>query len=73
MAAMALVSQIGGVMGLVWCMRYLTPAFASVALVGQPALAALLGWWLLAEPLGGWQLVGAAGVLAGIALAARSR
>lgn len=73
MAGLALVTQVGGVFGVVWCMRYLTATFASVALVGQPALAALLGWWLLAEPLGPWQLVGGAGVLGGILLAARSR
>lgn len=73
MGGLALLSQVGGVFGVVWCMRYLTPAFASVALIGQPALTALLGWWLLAEPLGPAQLLGAAAVLAGIALAARSR
>ncbi len=69
MLASAVVSQLIGVLGIVWALRYLPPTLASVALLGQPIAAAGLAWWILAEPLGVLQGLGAAGVLAGIALA----
>ncbi len=69
MLASAAVSQLIGVLGIVWALRYLPPTLASVALLGQPIAAAGLAWWILAEPLGVLQGLGAAAVLAGIALA----
>lgn len=68
-AGAAVVSQIGGVMGVVWSLRYLRASFASVALLAQPVGTALLGWWLLGEALGPLQLAGSAAVGAGILLA----
>ncbi|MGE0745600.1 MAG: DMT family transporter [Rhodospirillales bacterium] len=45
--------------------------FGSVALLLQPATAALLAWVLLAEPMGAQQAAGAAVILAGILMARR--
>lgn len=72
MAGAACVSQIGGVMAIVWSLRYLPTTVASVALLLQPLGTALLGWWLLAEPLAPLQALGGAAVLAGVALASRA-
>jgi drug/metabolite transporter (DMT)-like permease len=72
MLGAALVSQIGGVMGIVWALRYLPTTVASVALLAQPVGTALLGWWLLGESLAPLQVLGGAAVLAGIALASQA-
>jgi drug/metabolite transporter (DMT)-like permease len=66
MAAAACVSQIAGVFGIVWALRFLPTPFASLALLGQPVVAAGLAWVWLGEALGALQGVGAAAVLAGI-------
>lgn len=65
------VSHLGGVLGIVWALRYLPASFASVALLGQPVGTAILGWALLGERLGPLQLLGGAAVVAGIAVAGR--
>jgi len=69
-AGMALVSQLIGHSGYNWSLRHLDPLFVAVALVGEPVLAACLGWWLLGEPVD-WR-TGAGGILilAGIAIGA---
>ena len=71
-AGMALISQLVGHSGYNWSLRHLDPLFVAVALVGEPVLAACLGWWLLGEPVD-WR-TGAGGVLilAGIAIGARA-
>ncbi len=69
-AGAAIVSQVAGVLGIVWALRYLPATSASVALLAQPVGTAILGWWLLGEPLGPAQTLGASAVLAGIALSA---
>jgi drug/metabolite transporter (DMT)-like permease len=69
MGGAALVSQIGGVMGIVWALRYLRATFASVALLVQPVGTTLLGWLLLGESVSGIQVLGGVAVLAGIVLA----
>ncbi len=76
LAGMAVVSQLIGHSGYNWSLRQLSPFFIAIALVGEPVLASILGWWLLGEELD-WR-TGAGGVLilAGItlaALAARNR
>lgn len=76
LADMAAVSQLIGHSGYNWSLRHLNPLFVAVALVGEPVLASLLGWWLLGEGLD-WR-TGAGGllILAGIACgatAARNR
>ena len=68
-AGAALVSQVFGVMGIVWSLRHLPPTVASVAVLSQPVGTALLGWLLLGESIAPLQAVGGGAVLAGIALA----
>jgi drug/metabolite transporter (DMT)-like permease len=70
-AGAGVVSQVGGVLGIVWALRWLRTSFASVALLAQPVGTALLGWWILAEPIGPLQAVGGLAVLAGIFLASQ--
>lgn len=62
-------SQLVGVLGIVWAMRFLPATFASVALLAQPLGAAALAWLLLGEPLVPLQALGGIAVLAGIGLA----
>jgi drug/metabolite transporter (DMT)-like permease len=68
-AGMAAVSQLIGHSGYNWSLRHLDPLFVAVASVGEPVLAALLGWWLLGEPVDARTGGGALLILAGIALA----
>jgi drug/metabolite transporter (DMT)-like permease len=70
MLGCALLTQVGGVLGVVWLLRHLPPTYASVTLLAQPVCAALLAWLLLGEAIGPLQAAGGAIVLAGIALAA---
>lgn len=72
MAGAAAVSQLGGVLGIVWSMRFLPATLASVALLAQPIAAAGLAWTILGEPVGPLQALGGVAVLAGIALASRA-
>ena len=67
--ALALVSHLGGVLGIVWALRYLRASFASVALLAQPLGAAALGWVVLGEALSALQCLGGLAVIAGILLA----
>ena len=69
--AAAVVSQIGGVFGIVWALRYAPATLASVVLLVQPVGAAILGWLILGETLGPLQSLGGIAVAAGIFLAAR--
>jgi len=72
-AGVAVVTQVGGVVAIVWALRFLPATLSSVALLGQPVMAAGWAWVLLAEPVGLVQALGGAAVLAGIALASRSQ
>lgn len=72
MAGAAAISQLVGVLGIIWSMRFLPPTLASVALLAQPVAAAALAWWILGEPLGTLQAAGGAAVLVGIALASQA-
>ena len=51
--------------------RHLPVSFASVTMLANPVLVAILGWAILGEALAPLQGLGCAGVLAGIALAQR--
>lgn len=73
MGIAAVVSQLVGVFGIVWALRYLPATLASVGLLGQPLSAAVLAWWILGEPVGPVQALGGATVLVGIALASLAR
>lgn len=72
-AAMAVVSQVIGHGGYNWSLRHLQPAYVSLALTGEPVIAAALAWWLLDEPVSAGTAAGGALVLAAIVLASRSR
>ena len=72
MLGAAVLSQLGGQMGVIWSLRYLPATVTSVALLAQPVGTALLGWWLLGEAITGVEALGGAVVLAGISLASRS-
>jgi drug/metabolite transporter (DMT)-like permease len=72
MAGAAVVSQIGGVLGIVWALRFVPATVASVVLLAQPVGTSLLGWWLLSEPLAPIQVLGGVTVLAGIVTASRA-
>jgi drug/metabolite transporter (DMT)-like permease len=72
-AASALVSQLAGVVGIVWALAHLSATFAAVALLAQPVGTALLAWWWLGEPLTPLEALGGGAVLAGIAFASRAR
>ncbi len=72
MTGAAVVSQIGGVLGIVWALRFVPTTTASVVLLAQPVGTSLLGWWLLSEPLAPIQILGGITVLAGIVLASRA-
>ncbi len=69
LAAMAAVSQLIGHSGYNWSLRHLDPLFVAVVSVGEPVLAALLGWWLLGESVDARTVAGGLLILAGIALA----
>lgn len=71
LAALALVSHVGGQGLIAYALAHLPAPFSSVGLLLQPVLAAALAWWLLGEALRPWQLAGGLVVLAGIALARR--
>jgi drug/metabolite transporter (DMT)-like permease len=51
-----------------WLARNTTPARVGTYSYVNPAIAALLGWWILDEQLGANQLVGMAVMFAGVAL-----
>ena len=51
-----------------WLARNTTPAMVGTYSYVNPAIAAVLGWWILDEQLGANQLVGMAVMFAGVAL-----
>jgi drug/metabolite transporter (DMT)-like permease len=71
LAALGLFSHALGQSLIAYALAHLPAAFSSVALLLQPAVAAVLAWVLFAEALGPWQAAGAVVILAGIALARR--
>ena len=51
-----------------WLVRHVKPALVSTYAYVNPAVAVVLGAWLLKEPVDAWTLVGAALVVASVAL-----
>lgn len=72
LAALAVVSHVGGQGLIAYALAQLSAAFGSVSLLWQPVAAALFAWFILREPLGLWQAAGGIIVLAGIYLARRA-
>jgi drug/metabolite transporter (DMT)-like permease len=68
---LALVSQLMGQGLITYALAYLSTPFASVGLLVQPVLAAILAWLLLRESMGFLQCAGGVIVLAGILIARR--
>jgi len=65
----AWVSHVGGQGSIAYALAHLPASFSSVALLVQPATAALLAWLILGEGMSPLQATGGAVVLAGIVLA----
>jgi drug/metabolite transporter (DMT)-like permease len=68
---LGLISQLGGYLALTYALGHLPATAASISLLSQGPLTAVLAVLLLAEPLAGSQILGGALVLAGIGLANR--
>jgi drug/metabolite transporter (DMT)-like permease len=68
----AWVSQVGGQGSIAYALAHLPASFSSVALLVQPATAALLAWVILGEGMSPLQAAGGVVVLAGILLARRA-
>ena len=68
---LGLVSQLGGYLALTYALGHLPATAASISLLSQGPLTAVLAALLLAEPLAGSQILGGALVLAGVGLANR--
>lgn len=69
LAALGLVSHIGGQTLIAFALGRLPASFSSLALLLQPVVAALLAWPILGEPVTPRQAIGGTIILAGIALA----
>ena len=63
------VMHVAGQGSIAWALGRLPAATASVVVLIQPVVAAVLGWWLFDERLGTWPAVGAAVALTGVVLA----
>jgi drug/metabolite transporter (DMT)-like permease len=63
---LAIISQIGGQGLITYAMAYLPAPFASLSLLLQPVLAAVLAWIILNEPIRMLQGLGGVVILAGI-------
>jgi drug/metabolite transporter (DMT)-like permease len=68
---LGLISQLGGYLALTYALGHLPATAASISLLSQGPLTAVLAAFILAEPLTAPQIIGGALVLAGIALANR--
>lgn len=67
--ALAYVCQLGGQSLVITALGYLPASFGAIALLVQPVVTALIGWWLLAEALTIEKGLGMVTILAGIWLA----
>lgn len=61
--------HVAGQGSIAWALGRLPPATASVTVLVQPVVAAILGWLLFDELFSAWQSVGAAVALGGVVLA----
>lgn len=70
-AGLALVHVLGQG-SIAWALGRLPTSTASVTVLVQPVVAAVLGWLIFAEALGPWQALGGAVALAGVVIAQRA-
>jgi drug/metabolite transporter (DMT)-like permease len=68
---LGMISQLGGYLALTYALGHLPATAASISLLSQGPLTAVLAALLLGEPLAGSQILGGALVLAGVGLANR--
>ncbi len=73
LVALALLSQIAGQGMLIWALGAVRPLVVGLALLTQPAVAALTGWLAFGETLGAADLGGAALIALALVLAQRRR
>jgi drug/metabolite transporter (DMT)-like permease len=66
------VVHVAGQGAIAWALGRLPPATASVTVLVQPVVAALLGWVLFNELFSGWQMAGGAIALTGVVLAQKA-
>ncbi len=71
MVLLALVPQLMGHSTFNWALRYLSAAYVSITLLGEPIGSAILAYFFLKEVPTGLMLVGAALILGGILVASR--
>lgn len=71
-ALLALIPQLLGHTSFNWALRYLSVAFVSITLLGEPIGSTVLAYFLLNETPGGLKIFGAILILAGIYIASRS-
>jgi drug/metabolite transporter (DMT)-like permease len=62
------VVHVGGQGSIAWALGRLPTATASVVVLVQPVVAAVLGWFIFGEAFRGWQAWGAALALGGVVL-----
>ena len=70
-SALALVSHVGGQGLIAYAMAHLAASFATVSLLLQPVVTAIVSWMLFAQALSPLQIGGALLLLAGLAVARR--
>jgi len=69
---LALVPQLIGHSSFNWALGYLSAAYVSITLLGEPIGSAILAYFLLQETPAGLKIIGAILILAGIYVASRS-
>ncbi len=69
---LAVVPQLLGHSSFNWALRYVSAAYISIALLGEPVGSTILAFFILHETPGGLKIFGAILILAGIYLASRS-
>jgi len=70
--ALAVGPQLGGHTAFNWALRYLSPAFIAIAILGEPVGAALLAFLILGERVAPLEMAGFVLLLIGIYCAARA-
>jgi len=68
LAALAVISHVGGQGLIAWALAHLPASFSSVTLLVQPIAATVFAWLILGEGFGPQQVVGGVIVMAGILL-----
>ncbi len=67
------VTQVFGQMLIALSLAHVSAGFGSMVLLLQPAVAAVIAWFLFSEPLSVWQAGGGVAILAGLYLARRGK